>query len=260
MATTEIVVWPISSGARRPRGGPELTYPPNVLTATSDNRYGGSQVRTAFMLARAFRGQVVQRHRLLFDSRYAVPARQARDVATLYVVLAGKVATAAGEVTGPTALVLAEREFERVEPGAPWFRSWGDPGVVFNLRLARADVHGPIGLEHGPRQLGADAWAALDALRTATSVGGGDGDLEAPMLRLLTALHADRVTTRDLGADQRPEPFIVRRLWAAAIRPLYANLMFASTIDCPSSRSCSANSTMRMAFFAARPTSSTSPT
>lgn len=198
-----------------------------MLTATSDNRYGASQVRTAFMLARAFRGLLVARHRLLFDTRFAVPARQPGDVATIYLVLEGNLATADRAHVGPTALVLAEREFERVEPGAPWFRTWGDPAVVFNLRLARADVAGPIGLAHGPRALGDDAWAALAALNVATTTG---GDIETPTLRLLRALHADGVTTRDLGADQRPEPFIVRRLWAAAIRPLYANLMFGATL------------------------------
>ena len=65
-----------------------------------------------------------------------------------------ELATADRAYVGPTALVLAEREFERVEPGAPWFRTWGDPAVVFNLRLARADVAGSIGLAHGPRALG----------------------------------------------------------------------------------------------------------
>lgn len=199
-----------------------------MLTATSDTRHGTCRLRTAFILARGFRGQLVARHRLLFDSRYAVPARQPRDVASIYLVLAGQLATATGEVSGPTALVLAEREFERVEPGAPWFRSWGDPAVVFNLRVARSDVRGPIGLEHGPRQLTGATWQALAEL-AAQRGEGGHAYLEEPTLELLRGLHASGVLTHDLGADLRPEPYIVRRLWAA-VRPLYAELMCGATL------------------------------
>ena len=43
-------------------------------------------------------------------------------------------------------------------------------------------------------------------------------------------------------------------------RRMRADSIAASTIDMPCSRSCSANSTIRIEFFAARPTSSTRPT
>ena len=43
-------------------------------------------------------------------------------------------------------------------------------------------------------------------------------------------------------------------------RRMRADSIAASTIDMPRSRSCSANSTIRIEFFAARPTSRTRPT
>ena len=198
-----------------------------MLTATSHNTYGDARVRSTLLLERRFRAHLMWRDRLLFDSRYLAPAREAADVATVYLSLDGTLETAAGTHRSPVAFVLAEREFERVEPAAPWFRSWGDPAVVLGIRVERNMVRAPIGLDHGPVAVGDMTWRALEALAEATAV---EGDVVPPFVTLLRGLHADGLLAVDLSRDAKTENALIRHLWQAAV-PYYQQFLLGSTME-----------------------------
>jgi AraC-like DNA-binding protein len=194
-----------------------------VLSAASTRVFGASTLETTVFLERRFRGHVVRRDRLLYDSAFAPRARAASTFVHVYASLSGTLALAgAAPITGPQAYVLAESEFERVGPGTRTFRSYGAPGVIVELRVPAADVRRPIGLDHGPLELPPAAWDAYHALERAPD--------EPALHRLIGALGAARVLSDDLTASvvpEEPERFV--RLWAA-LRPLYQDLATSASL------------------------------
>ena len=194
-----------------------------MLSAASTRVFGASTLETTVFLERRFRGHVVRRDRLLYDSAFAPRARAASTFVHVYASLSGTLALAgAAPITGPQAYVLAESEFERVGPGTRTFRSYGAPGVIVELRVPAADVRRPIGLDHGPLELPPAAWDAYHALERAPG--------EPALHRLIGALGAARVLSDDLTASvvpEEPERFV--RLWAA-LRPLYQDLATSASL------------------------------
>lgn len=194
-----------------------------MLSAASTRVFGASTLETTVFLERRFRGHVVRRDRLLYDSAFAPRARAASPFVHVYASLSGTLAIAgAAPITGPQAYVLAESEFERVGPGTRTFRSYGAPGVIVELRVPAADVRRPIGLDHGPLELPPAAWDAYHALERAPG--------EPALHRLIGALGAARVLSDDLTASvvpEEPERFV--RLWTA-LRPLYEDLATSASL------------------------------
>ena len=194
-----------------------------MLQATSIRAFGSSTLRSTIFLERDFRAHLIERDRLLFDSNFAPPAKKASSFVHLFATITGSFQPAnRDEVTGPSLFVLAEREFDRVEPTATRFRSWGAPGVIIELRVPASAVRVPIGIDHGPVPLPAavtDAYAAMAQERSS-----------AALHRVMLALSEANVLSHDLTASivtEEPERFV--RLWDV-LRPLYEDLATSAAL------------------------------
>jgi AraC-like DNA-binding protein len=194
-----------------------------VLSASSTRVFSGSTLETTVFLERRFRGHVVRRDRLLYDSAYAAPMRAATACVHVYASLCGSFQPGgAAAIAGPQVYVLDETEFDRIVPGAATFRSWGAPGVIVELRIPKTDIRRPIGLARGPIALPAAAWDAYHALERAPG--------EAALHRLIVELGAAGVLSADLTASvvaEEPERFA--RLWSV-MRPLYQDLATSASL------------------------------
>jgi len=194
-----------------------------VLSATSTRPFGASGLTTTIFLERRLRAHLVVRDRLLYDSSYAAPARRATSFVHLFVQLGGSFEIAgAAPTTGPQAYVLAESEFDRVQPGSRTFRSFGAPATIVELRIDAADLRLPIGLAHGPASLPPPVWDAYHAL--AASRG-------EPALHALIAQLADSgILTPDVaGSVVASEPDRFTRIWDV-LRPLYEDLATSTSL------------------------------
>lgn len=194
-----------------------------MLSASSSRDFSGSTLETTVFLERRFRGHVVRRDRLLYDSAYAAPMRATTACVHVYASLCGsfQYGGTAG-AAGPQVYVLDETEFDRIVPGATTFRSWGSPGVIVELRVPKADIRRPVGLARGPIELPAAAWDAYHALERAPG--------EAALHRLIVELGAAGVLSEDLTASVVPEePERFARLWSV-MRPLYQDLATSASL------------------------------
>ncbi len=194
-----------------------------MLSATSHRVFGDSTLRTTIFLERRFRAHLIQRDRLLFDSRFSPPAKKQTTLVHLYVSLEGQFAIGDGPpVSGPQAYVLAETEFDRVLPGSIKFRSWGAPGTIVELRVPAADMRLPIGLANGPVELPAPVWDAYTALASSPS----DQALHELIVRLGAANVLSSDLTESVVTDE-PERFV--RLWAV-MKPLFEELATSASL------------------------------
>src|SRR5262245_29178187 len=136
-----------------------------VLSATSHLEFGGGTLQSSVFLERRLRVHVVRRDRLVFDTRFAPPARRPSAFAHLFAQLSGTFwPHGAAPLTAPCAFALAETEFDRVVDGAATFRSYGARCTIVEIRVPAADLCRPIGLGHGPIALAPHAWDAYRAL------------------------------------------------------------------------------------------------
>ncbi len=194
-----------------------------MLSAHSTRHFADSELATTIFLERRFRAHLVSRNRLLYDSAYSPAARKAPQFVHVYASLRGTLALDhESSVTGPQAYVLAETEFERVGAGARTFRSYGDPGVIVELRLSRRDLLVPVGLQHGALALPDAVWAAYHALAARPT--------EPALLAVMEALAEARIIARPLVescVEREPEQFT--RLWTV-IRPLYEELQTSASL------------------------------
>jgi AraC-like DNA-binding protein len=194
-----------------------------VLSATSTRRFLDSSLTSTIFLERRLRAHLVVRDRLLFDTRYAPPARKARPFVHVYASLTGVLhADDAPPRDGPQVYVLAEHEFDRVTAVAPTFRSWGAPCTIVELRVHASDVRRPIGLGRGPLAISDAAWRAYAAF----------ADRPAPrtLTALLDALGASEVVDPALATsivDDEPDRFA--RIWDV-LRPLYEDLATSTSL------------------------------
>lgn len=194
-----------------------------MLSATSRRLFAGSSFSSTIFLERKLRAHVVQRDRLVYDSRYAPPGKKANQVAHLYVQLHGTFAPSGGSpVTGRQAWVLAESEFDRVQPGSRTFQSFGDRALVVELRVPVGDIHRPAGIDHGQLELSDRVWEAYHALETAPT--------EPNLFALLQRLGEAGILSKDLtGSVVTEEPERFARLWTV-IKPLYEELSTSASL------------------------------
>jgi len=194
-----------------------------MLSATSTRPFGSSTLQTTIFLERRFRAHLVSRDRLLFDTAYSPPAKKPSPFVHLYVTLKGSFSVdGKPPVVGPQAYMLAETEFDRVLPGSSKFRSWGNPGVICELRIPAADVRRPIGMGHGPLELPPTVWEAYSALEATRS--------EAALHEVIVRLGEAGVLSKDLTSSvvaQEPDRFV--RLWTV-LRPLYEDLATSASL------------------------------
>ena len=194
-----------------------------MLSATSKRDFAGSGFRSTIFLERRFRAHLVTRDRLLYDSAFAPPAKKPSSFVHLYATLRGSMAVAgAAPVEGRQAYLLAETEFDRVQPSSRTFRSWGAPGVIVELRLPQADVQRAAGLDEGPITLPERVWDAYAALEATP----GDDALQ----RLIVELGEARLVSRELATSiVNPEPERFVRVWTV-LKPLYEDLATSTSL------------------------------
>lgn len=199
-----------------------------MLLGTSNRVFGESALRSLAVLERRFRAHLVVRDRLVFDSRFATPACGG-NIATLYLVLEGHLQASGGPIRGPrVAHLLAETEFERVEPTSLRFRSWGQPSITLEILLRIEDVRMPVGLAHGPIHVSDTTWTVLRAMADAFLAGDAT---EPPIRDLLRSLARDGVVSGDVDSSVTDEPEQLVRVWSG-IRHLYAaQATSASIVD-----------------------------
>lgn len=194
-----------------------------MLSATSTRTFAGSTLISTVFLERRLRAHVVRRDRLVYDSAYAAPARNATGSVHLFATLRGTFAPAGGApVDGRQVYLLAESEFDRVEQGAHKFRSYGAPCVVVELRFAAADARRPAGIAHGPLALPDAVWDAYGAIEAEPT--------ERALHRLIVALaDAGVVSPGVAGSVVAAEPERFVRLWQV-MRPLYEDLATSASL------------------------------
>ena len=194
-----------------------------MLSAANHLDFGGSTLGSTVFLERRLRVHLVRRDRLVFDTRYAAPARAASPFAHIFAQLSGTFwPSGTAALPGPCAFVLAETEFDRVVPGGATFRSWGARCNIVEIRVPAADLRRPIGLGHGPLVLAPAVWAAYRALEVDPT--------EPAVHHLLAALAAGGVVSGELAASvvaHEPERF--RRIWKV-MQPLYQSLSASASL------------------------------
>lgn len=198
-----------------------------MLAAPSDRTFGTSRIRSVLTLERRFRAHLVVRERLVFDTRYAA-AGTGGEIATLYLLMRGSLQAHDGPIwRGPVGVLLGETEFERPVPGTSTFRSWGDPSISIELRVALDDVRAPVGLAHGPIAVTAATW---DALRSAYDALSAQASTDTAIIALVRALGSDGVVAADLADSIRlVEHDTHVRVWNG-ITPMVAALTTAGSI------------------------------
>ncbi|MBA2542448.1 MAG: helix-turn-helix transcriptional regulator [Deltaproteobacteria bacterium] len=177
-------------------------------------------MQSTLVLERQFRLHVLHREQLLFDSHFSPSPKQGAAGITLYFVVAGSFQIADRVLEAPLVFALAEDEFERVTPASRTFRSWGDPSVTIELRVAAEHVCGSVGLDAGPRELSEWMWARTSAFSTACFSNEPDETLVQAWL--VDLVEDGLIAPALVESIVLPEPEAFTRLWAAC-RPLYAN-------------------------------------
>jgi len=194
-----------------------------VLSATSTRTFHRSTLRSTIFLERRLRAHLVSRDRLVYDSRFAPPAKQPGAFVHLYATLTGTFELIGGEpITGPVAFALTETEFDRVQPGARTFRSYGEPCSIVELRIDAADLIPRAGLAHGAVALPPSVWDAYHALAADPT--------EAALHQLVVRLGEAKLVSRGLTESVvTEEPERYQRLWAV-MRPLYEDLATSASL------------------------------
>ena len=194
-----------------------------MLSASSSRTFNGSTLKSTIFLERRLRAHLVVRDKLLYDSAYAPPAKKATPYVHLFAQLQGSFVTSRGAVhAAPCAFVMAETEFDRVEPGSITFRSSGEPGEIVEIRLAPNDLKRPVGLVEGPLELPPKVWDAYRALAATGS--------EPALHALVMALGEAGIVSPDLTASVvANEPERYTRIWTT-LKPFYNDLAMSTSL------------------------------
>ncbi len=193
-----------------------------MLSASSTRTFNSSTLKSTVFLERRLRAHLVTRDRLLYDSAYAPPTKQSLSFVHLFAQLRGTFQTADATFAAPVAFVLAESEFDRVQPGALTFRSFGAPAEAVEIRLAATDLQRPVGLANGAIELPAAVWDGYEALARSQS--------ETALHQLIARLAEAGVVTGDLLASIVPdEPERYQRIWRT-LKPFYNDLAMSTSL------------------------------
>ena len=194
-----------------------------MLSAGSTRTVSKSTLKSTIFLERRFRAHLVSRDRLLYDSAFAPPAKKTTPYVHLFVQLRGAFEVAGvPSAAAPCAYVLAETEFDRVQPGSKTFRSFGAPGTVVEIRLAATDLKRPVGIANGAIELPAPVWDAYHELERTQS--------EAALHQLIVRLGEGDVVNPDLASSvvvNEPERY--QRIWSS-LKPFYNDLAMSTSL------------------------------
>ncbi len=194
-----------------------------MLSASSTRTFNGSTLKSTVFLERRLRAHLVSRDRLLYDSAYAPPAKKASPYVHLFVQLRGAFVISNGtQGTAPCAYVLAEDEFDRVQPGSTTFRSSGAPGDIVEMRVSPSDLKRPVGLAHGAVELPTVVWDAYHELARVQS--------EVALHQLVVRLGEADIVSRDLtNSIVTAEPERYLRIWTT-LKPFYNDLAMSTSL------------------------------
>ena len=193
-----------------------------MLSASSTRTFNGSTLKSMVFLERRMRAHLVSRDRMVYDSAYSPPAKKASPYVHLFAQLRGTFEMSGVVVAAPCAYVLAETEFDRVEPGATTFRSYGAPAEVLEIRLSAADLKRPVGLAHGALALPATVWDAYHELARSQN--------EAALHALVAKLGEADLVSRDLTTSiVANEPERYTRIWTT-LKPFYNDLAMSTSL------------------------------
>ena len=193
-----------------------------MLSASSSRSFNSSTLKSTIFLERRLRAHLVSRDRLLYDSAYAPPAKKSTPFVHLFAQLQGSFVSGGQTFAAPCAFVLAETEFDRVEPGSQTFRSFGAPGDVVEIRLSANDLRLPVGLANGALTLASPVWDAYHELVRAQS----EAALHALLLRLG---EAQIITPSVLASIITDEPERYQRIWKT-LKPFYNDLATSTSL------------------------------
>jgi AraC-like DNA-binding protein len=205
-----------------------------MLSAIGEISLRSSRDRTAVVLERTFRGHLVWREQLTFDTRFTprAPGR-GRPCGHLYLVLEGRLTVhGSAAQAAPLAYLLANDEIDQVDAArSPTFQVGGPRVRVIHLRIPQAGLVRPAGLAHGTLTLDDQAWAAAEALvPRAPEPEIGSHVPAASMARFLAAVAEAGVVTPDLTESiVHEESLALRRLWEAT-RPFYADFAVSTSL------------------------------
>lgn len=188
-----------------------------------------SRLTTSVFIERRFRLYSAWRERLLFDTAHAAGPRSRTNAVTLLFILDGRAQVRGQEVRpAPTAFVLDETEYERIQPGALTLRTWGEPYVSFELRVPRVEVPPGVlvGLAHGPIALADATWQI--GFRLAEAIALKELSPE-PLRAFLVALEQEGLLVRGISNSIQREDTHIDRLWTA-LSPYYQKQATATTL------------------------------
>jgi AraC-like DNA-binding protein len=197
-----------------------------MLVASTDRHFSSSRLQTTMFIERRFRAAFVMRDRLMYDTKYAPPSLRSNSFVHFYLNLQGTIEVLGKPpITARQAWILAETEFERVTADALTFRSYGEPTVIFELRVPERDVLAPVGIRQGSYPLSDELWAIAQRMHDTFVAKPDDSEtqLQTMVFEFLERLRDEKIIASDLVASSvRKEPEQYVRLWNA-VRPLLAN-------------------------------------
>ena len=186
-------------------------------------------MRSTVMLDQHFRALLADRERLVFDSRFAAPAKRKKvDFVHLYFVRHGAIDVRGGDrYTTPVGFVFLDQEFDCVNVAtSTTFRAWGDRCTTLAMRIPASACAIATGISRGGFALSPNVSHALDQLIVSTS----DRAVTRAMKLLFTELIADGIIVDEQGTfGPQDDPDEMVRLWSA-IAPQYSAFAASTSI------------------------------
>ena len=205
-----------------------------MFVALTDIKHRTAHMHSMITLERAFRGNVMHREHLSFDTKFAAPALGSPDNGGhLFVLLDGEM-TIAGQPPqhGPLVYLCADAEIERIDPKrTTTFRTSGPLVRVVHLRFPMEKLRRVPGLAQGPIAVTDAILATADHISTAAVQHTQQGDEMTPIFAAYIEELArfglvDHALPSTIVADE-PERFI--RLWRA-VNGLYKEFATLSSL------------------------------
>lgn len=208
-----------------------------MLTASGTTRFGSATMASLFVMERAFCAHLVRRERLIFDVRFIPPFAGSSPDATVWLLSEGTfeiLQPARQLLVGPVAFVLTQDDFEGSHGKRDFsFRSFGDPFVALDLRIARADVTLPMQQRPTCFEFGARGWDAMRQLHRdcmpPASNKPDSASLSALTRQVVESLEAAGVLRRGIAATVSAEDPAFSRMWSA-VRPIAERFQVLPTL------------------------------
>lgn len=214
-----------------------------MLTASGTTRFGSATMASLFVMERAFCAHVVRREKLTFDVRFVPPFAGSSPDVSVWLLSEGALeilqpVSPGGRqlLEGPVAFVMSQDDFEGAHGKRDFtFRSYGDPFVALDLRVARSDLVLPLSQRPTCFQLAPKGWQALRQLQRdhlpgpAAQPSTDRSSLSALTIQILEALEEGGVVRRGIAASVSAEDPAFSRMWAG-FRPIAERFQLLPTL------------------------------